>query len=952
MTARPVRVALSVLSVTAVVLAPAPGRCVNLYGWSISESNTDPFVNSGSGFLGSRTVYLWYVCNSSEGLAGAEFNLAASGFSFAGFTPTPAFTDGGSGASLRLTSNVSCATGPMLAGAIQLSSLLVIPGQICIVPNSGSGENVSYDCSFGRHWPNQTIGYSTGGAISCVELLCDPPDADLGVIKSVNDSKPKEGSPAQYTMQVTNDGPQTVCDALVTDTWPLGLAYDSSAATHGWYDPTFGSWSIGTLAPGDTATLWIDFHPEPGSANQTIWNGAAVSATADDANNANNASWVSIDVAPPGTADLAVVKTVDDPAPGEGVGALYALTVANQGPDDVFDALVTDWMPLGVVHDSSAATHGSYDDFTGSWSIGFLAAGDSATLWIHFHPGTGSAGQTIWNTANVSATASDPDASDNSSSVSIDVGPPVISATLPQVTTGDGLDVLVPATITNDVYVSATTLHYREGGSPAFSQLGMTRSAEGQWEATVPASSVTIRGVQYFIEVTHTSPNAPGLRAVSYFPETNYRSMNVIVPSQSISLPPASYALLGVPFRAERAGDPLGVFDELAPYDTKRWRYGVWNGTGYLDGPAAAGAVTPGKSFWIYDKNGATVGIGGLSADLTSDHSVVLHAGWNMVASPFAFAVPADQVVRDPGVPLDFVSWNGSGYDHFNATIVPGRGYWVLNTTAAPRTVTFPVGVLPTARMPLAGDPWLPSGDGWAVDVHAASGRAADRVNRFGMRDGATDSLDELDLPEAPAPPADYLVVAFLDGSGALLQVDYRSRRDQGAAWTIAVESDASPHVVRLDFEGVDAAPAEWEVFALIGEARQDLRADPSLETLTGFGATSRRIHVVAGPPAFVRAFTVPAEPMQLVVGPNPFLAPSSTTLSLLVPSPGPASLAVYDVAGRTVRVLHRGPLDAGLRAFSWNGRDESGRDVAAGVYFVRAQSMAASEVKKILVLR
>jgi uncharacterized repeat protein (TIGR01451 family) len=951
MNARATR-ALGILSAAVTLLAPVSGRCVNLYGWTISESNTDPYVNSGSGFIGSRTVYLWYVCNSSEGLSGAEFNLAASGFSFAGFTPTPAFTNGGTGASLRLTSNVSCATGPMLAGSIQLSSLVFLSGQICIVPNSGSGENVSYDCAFGRHWPNQTIGYSAGSALGCVEPLCDPPDADLGVTKTVSHSKPKEGGPAQYTVQVTNAGPQAVCDALVTDAWPLGLAYDSSAATLGWYDPSFGSWSIGTLAPGDTATLWIDFHTGSGTAGQTIWNTASVSATADDANNANNASSVSIDVAPPGTADLAVVKTVDDPAPGEGVGALYTLTVANEGPDDVSDALVTDWMPLGVVHDSSAATHGSYDDFTGSWPIGFLAAGGSATLWIHFHPGPGSAGQTIWNTASVSASASDPDAADNSSSVSIDVGPPVINATLPQVTTGDGVDVLVPAQITNDIYVSATTLFYREGGSPTFASTSMLQAAAGQWEATVPAASVTIRGVQYYIEVTHTSPNAPGLRAVSRFPVTNFRSMNVIVPAQTIQLPSGSYALLGIPFRAERSGDALGVFDELAPYDTKRWRYGVWNGSGYLDGPVSAGPVTPGRSFWIYDKDGTSVGVGGLSADLTGDHSVVLHAGWNMIASPFAFAIPADQVLRDPGVPLDFVSWNGSGYDHFSSTIAPGRGYWVLNTTAAARAITFPVGVLPTARVPAAGDPWLPSGDGWSIDVHATTGRAADRVNRFGMRDGATDSVDALDLPEAPPPPSGYLVAAFLDASGGALQVDYRSPARDGAAWTIVVETDASPHPVQLDFEGVGAAPVEWDVVALVGEARQDLRADASLETLTGVAGSPRRVQLVAGPPAFVRAFTAPAEPMQLVVAPNPFVAPAGTTLSLLVPSAGSASLAVYDVAGRTVRVLHRGPLGAGLSAFSWNGRDESGRDVAAGVYFVRAQSAAASEVRKVLVLR
>jgi flagellar hook assembly protein FlgD len=43
----------------------------------------------------------------------------------------------------------------------------------------------------------------------------------------------------------------------------------------------------------------------------------------------------------------------------------------------------------------------------------------------------------------------------------------------------------------------------------------------------------------------------------------------------------------------------------------------------------------------------------------------------------------------------------------------------------------------------------------------------------------------------------------------------------------------------------------------------------------------------------------------------------------------------VFDLGGRLVRTLHRGPLAAGPHAFEWNGRDQAGRRAAAGVYFV-----------------
>jgi hypothetical protein len=44
----------------------------------------------------------------------------------------------------------------------------------------------------------------------------------------------------------------------------------------------------------------------------------------------------------------------------------------------------------------------------------------------------------------------------------------------------------------------------------------------------------------------------------------------------------------------------------------------------------------------------------------------------------------------------------------------------------------------------------------------------------------------------------------------------------------------------------------------------------------------------------------------------------------------------VFDAAGRRVRHLHDGPVEAGARPFEWDGRDDRSRPVAAGVYFFR----------------
>jgi hypothetical protein len=72
----------------------------------------------------------------------------------------------------------------------------------------------------------------------------------------------------------------------------------------------------------------------------------------------------------------------------------------------------------------------------------------------------------------------------------------------------------------------------------------------------------------------------------------------------------------------------------------------------------------------------------------------------------------------------------------------------------------------------------------------------------------------------------------------------------------------------------------------------------------------------------------------RVVALPNPFAA--ATAIRYRVTSAGRVGLAIYDAAGRRVRVLEDGVLGAGEHASVWDARDGSGRPVPSGVYFYR----------------
>jgi hypothetical protein len=88
-------------------------------------------------------------------------------------------------------------------------------------------------------------------------------------------------------------------------------------------------------------------------------------------------------------------------------------------------------------------------------------------------------------------------------------------------------------------------------------------------------------------------------------------------------------------------------------------------------------------------------------------------------------------------------------------------------------------------------------------------------------------------------------------------------------------------------------------------------------------------------------------------VRPNPFNP--ATEIGLEVP-PGSdrasVTLRIYDVSGRLARLLHEAPLSPGRHSFTWDGRDDEGRQLPSGAYFLRATAPGWGAVRKITLLK
>ena len=110
-------------------------------------------------------------------------------------------------------------------------------------------------------------------------------------------------------------------------------------------------------------------------------------------------------------------------------------------------------------------------------------------------------------------------------------------------------------------------------------------------------------------------------------------------------------------------------------------------------------------------------------------------------------------------------------------------------------------------------------------------------------------------------------------------------------------------------------------------------------------------VEVAQSPEADVFApGTAPSATRLLANIPNPFNP--NTTIHFELAQPSEVEVSVYDVMGRKVRVLVEGERAAGLHAPVWDGRDQSGRQVSSGAYYVRLITEGKIDRRKITLVK
>lgn len=153
----------------------------------------------------------------------------------------------------------------------------------------------------------------------------------------------------------------------------------------------------------------------------------------------------------------------------------------------------------------------------------------------------------------------------------------------------------------------------------------------------------------------------------------------------------------------------------------------------------------------------------------------------------------------------------------------------------------------------------------------------------------------------------------------------------------------------KVERRGAAAAP-DWQT--LVSSTRETTFEDGAgkrgdqyrLTAINGLGEEYALGEVSVGTASPLTAWPLPYRGGTLNI--------SFATAGGVLGSLSPGEVAVYDLAGRLVRRVAQGAYGDGIQSAVWDGRDEAGADVSAGIYFVRATTHGLTSQVKVAVVR
>jgi hypothetical protein len=444
----------------------------------------------------------------------------------------------------------------------------------------------------------------------------------------------------------------------------------------------------------------------------------------------------------------------------------------------------------------------------------------------------------------------------------------------------------------------------------------------------------------------------------------------------SVAWAGGAYKLFSVPVKPADNAALANLGDDLGAYSDSTWLMFGYDAAG--NSFPARPDIYNGYGYWLASAHNATIDVPGLQQDNYS--TVGLQAGWNLIGCPFENPVLLQAIevidtlhqmrtyndttnnmfLNDSIIRQRMWNYADNSYDLVNngrwdslsafdsaSHLLPWQGYAVY---ALQPCSLF---MMPAFKSTAKGVRWAASPKvevSWQAEFSVNSGQAADRGIRIGVSPQAKAGYDRLDAEKPPLVSSDVLAYIPHDdwnqGPCRAYQYDFRPQADH-IEWPLTVKTSLGDRPAELSYNLSQTMSDGYQLYLVD-------RKTNKATVLSGSGQLG-----FSGSREFAVIYTnrglggLALKPLSFDLNqtyPNPFAR--SITVNYQLAAAGQVSLKVYNVTGQLVKTLAEGTALPGYYSQIWNGRDNSGRKIASGVYIMRLASGGQERTRKLVKIK
>jgi hypothetical protein len=601
------------------------------------------------------------------------------------------------------------------------------------------------------------------------------------------------------------------------------------------------------------------------------------------------------------------------------------------------------WDQLIIPYDgiSFSGTQADAYSLINSFDVITIIYGDSAEIEIAFQPA-----QLGTSEAEVTMHSNDP--VDSLSSIQLTGrgydGSPISISSDQSLTTNPfvkGQPATIGFIIAGSQSIESSYVHVRAAGKNSYNKLTLSNQSGDKWSASIEAALVTERGVEYFVEVRH-GPQT------TYYPDNGNNlpnSIRVTVPEMPFPWQTKEkiYQMISVPLATDdRTLEDL-FQEELGPYDDTKYRiFDLPDGLQYAEVTKMNKPLPPGKAMWLITKEATQLQItNAQSVPTAQDFELQLQEGWNLIATPFAFPVAWNQVSGN----LALRYYDGTDWP-FETVLEPFKGYAV--NAPNDTVLLIPAQETQSIMKPVVSNQDQ-NFDGWRIQISAETDHALDRFNYVGSFKKATSAIDIFDYPE-PLPIGDFISLYLVaDNSSERYSTDYREPGLEKYEYEFMVSCNIEDPI-DINFQEQNV-PEDYD-WIVVSEEKGLYYPQRTIKVTD----TKIRYKMIVGTEQHIADAISDYKqlPRSYHLGqnyPNPFNP--NTTIEYSLPQVSIVTINLYNILGQRIKQLMSGVRkEAGYHQIEWDGKNEVGRPVSSGIYFLNLKTDAYSHYIKMILNR